>query len=114
MGVGRVGREESLIEKKYFTMGKNPTLNNHSGHAVQSSVSGKINEKLFIARCTWGKNYYFKKWVKGVWSRIKEGKNHVGCHLFSAPFLSHEYHNVHRILKVSVCCSSNLGLTKPS
>lgn len=35
-----------------------------------------------------GEKLFFKKWVKGVWSRIKEKKkNHVGCNLFCVPFL---------------------------
>lgn len=87
-GVGRVGRETRITDREeIFHSGKTPTLKNHSGHAVQRSASDKINEKLFISRCTWGKKHYLKKWVKGVWSRIKEEKNHFGCNLFSAPFL---------------------------
>lgn len=106
-GCGEGGeRQEPLIEKKYLIMEKKPTLKNHSGHAVQRSISDKINEKLFISRCTWGKKYYFQKWVKGVWSRIKEEKNSCRVQSFLRSISSCMNTSTSTsFLTVNVCCS---------
>lgn len=86
LSVGRVGGDKNHWQR-IFNNGKNPALKNHSGRAVPRSVSDNTNEKLFISSCTWGKNYYLKKWVKGVRSRIEEEKSSRQTQSFSAPFL---------------------------
>lgn len=48
------------------------------------------------------KKYYLKKWVKGVWSRIKEETSMLGAIVSLLHFFRHEHCDVHRVLKVNV------------